>query len=82
MSVALELGGNSTWEKLALVNDEEVIKLMKAIVYVFSDCVLCLGKLREYPYSNTEWEKRLSWLKETSQYRELDGIDGEPVEFE
>ena len=31
----------STLEKLSLVNGEEVIKLMKAKVYVFSDSVLC-----------------------------------------
>ena len=42
----------STWEKLVLADDEEVIKLMKAKVYVFSDSVLCVGKLREFPESN------------------------------
>ena len=35
----------SNWEKLSLTNDEEVIKLMKAKVYVFSDSVLCVGKM-------------------------------------
>ena len=29
--------GNSSWEKLCLVNDEAVIKLVKANVCVFSD---------------------------------------------
>ena len=40
---------NSTWEKLALAEDEEVIKFMKAKVYVFSDSVLCVGTMREFP---------------------------------
>ena len=44
--------GTSTWEKLVLADDEEVIKLMKAKGYVFSDSVLCVGKLREFPESN------------------------------
>ena len=36
--------GTSNWEKLLLAKDVEVIKLMKAKVYVFSDSVLCVGK--------------------------------------
>ena len=72
----------STLEKLSLVNDEEVVKLMKAKVYVFSDSVLCFGKVLEYPQSNIDWENKLEWFKSTNQYRELDGIDGEPVELE
>ena len=72
----------STWQRLSLVNDEEVIKLMNAKVHVFSGSVLCVGKTREYPQSNIEWANRLEWFTSTNQYRELDGIDGEPVEFE
>ena len=59
-----------------------MIKLMKAIVYVFSDSVLCVGKVREYPQSNIDRRNKLECFKSTNQYRELDGIDGEPVEFE
>ena len=36
---------NSPWKQLSLVNDEEVISLSHAKVYVFSDSVLCLGKV-------------------------------------
>ena len=32
---------------LSLVNDEEVISLSHAKVYVFSDSVLCLGKVNQ-----------------------------------
>ena len=35
---------SSKCEKLSLANDEEVIQLMKAKVYVFSDSVLCVRK--------------------------------------
>ena len=50
--------------------------------YVFSDSVLCLGKMSENPLSNIVWEDELTWFKSSSQYRALDTIDGEPVEFE
>ena len=35
----------SSWKQLSLVNDEEVISLSHAKVYVISDAVLCLGKV-------------------------------------
>ena len=51
-------------------------------VYVFSDSVLCLGKMNENPQSNISWEDRLTWFKCSPEYRALDKIDGEPNEFE
>ena len=73
---------NSQWKQLSLVNDEEVISLSHAKVYVFSDSVLCLGKVNQNPASNTVWEQQLDWLKNSPQYRTLDTIDGEQMEFE
>ena len=73
---------SSPWKQLSLVNDEEVISLSHAKVYVFSDPVLCLGKMNRNPTSNTVWEWQLGWFKDSSQYRTLDAIDGEPTEFE
>ena len=55
---------------------------MKAKVYVFSDSVMCVGKMSEFPPFNVEWENKLQWITSTKQYRELDRIDGEPMEFE
>ena len=69
-------------ETIILIGDEEVISLSHAKVYVFSDSVLCLGKMNENPQSNTVWEDKLTWFKHSSQYRALDTIDGEPMEFE
>ena len=46
--------GTSTWERLSLVNDEEVIKLMMGKTYVFSDSVLFVGNARELPQSSIE----------------------------
>ena len=73
---------DSSWKQLSLVNDEEVISLSHAKVYVFSDSVLCLGKVNQNPTSNNVWEEKLSWFKDSPQYRTLDTIDGEPMEFE
>ena len=50
---------DSPWRQLSLVNDEEVISLSHAKVYVFSDSVLCLGKVNQNPTSNTVWERTI-----------------------
>ena len=38
--------------------------------------------MNENPQSNTDWEDKLTWFKDSAQYRTLDTIDGEPMEFE
>ena len=54
---------DSSWKQLSLVGDEEIISLSHAKVYVFSDSVLCLGKMHQNPQSNTVWEDKLTWFK-------------------
>ena len=73
---------DSLWKQFSLVSDDEVISLSHAKVYVFSDSVLRLGKMNENPQSKYAWEDRLTWFKSAPQYRTLDTIDGEPMEFE
>ena len=73
---------NSSWKYLSLIGDEQVISLQRTKVYVFSDSVLCLGKMNENLRSNIAWEQRLEWFKSSPEYRTLDRIDGEPMEFE
>ena len=73
---------DSSWKQISLVSDEEVISLSLAKVYVFSDSVLCLRKMSQNPQSNTVWEEKLKWFKNSSQYTTLDTIDGEPMELE
>ena len=46
-----------SWKYLSLVGDEEVISLQRTKVYVFSDSVLCLGKMNENP-DQTEHGKK------------------------
>ena len=71
-----------SWKYLSLIGDEQVISLLHTKVHVFSDSALCLGKMNENPQSNIAWEDRLTWFKSSSEYRALDRIDGEPMEFE
>ena len=73
---------DSSWKYLSLIGDEQVISLLHAKVYVFSDSVLCLGKVNENPQSNIAREDRLTWIKSSLEYRTLERIDGEPIEFE
>ena len=67
---------------MSLIRDEGIINLQCTKVYVFSDSVLCLGKIFENPESNDAWEQRLGWLKSSQNYGNFDGINGEPTEFE
>ena len=73
---------NHSWKDLSLIGDERVINLQRTKVYVFSDSVLCLGKILENTQSNDAWEERLEWFKSSQNYRNFDRIDGEPMEFE
>ena len=73
---------NHSWKYLSLIGDESVINYQRTKIYVFSDSVLCLGKMNEYPQSNGAWEDRLTWLETSPVYRNFDRIDGESMEFE
>ena len=70
------------WKQLSLIGDETVINLQRAKVYVFSDSVLCLGRVHQHPESNEAWKKRIEWIITDKSCRDYDGINGEPTEFE
>ena len=70
------------WKQLSLIGDETVINLQRAKVYVFSDSVLCLGRVHQHPESNEAWKKRIEWIITDRSYRDYDGFNGEPTEFE
>ena len=89
VSAQEEISGLETigWENhsrkyLSLIDDERVINLQRTKGYVFSDSVLCLGKIFENTQSNDAWEQRLGWLKTSQNQRSFDRIDGEPMDFE
>ena len=62
---------NYSWKFLSLIGDEQVISLLHTKVYVFSDSVLCLGKIHEKPQSNAAWEQRLGVVQNISGIQKL-----------
>ena len=71
-----------SWKHLSLIGDERIINLQSAKVYVFSDSVLCLGKIHQHPNANEAWKNKIEWITTSQSYRDNDGISGEPTEFE
>ena len=71
-----------SWRRLSLIGDETVINLQRTKVCVFSDSVLCLGRILQHPESNEAWKNRIDWITTSQSCRDYDGISGEPTEFE
>ena len=65
-----------------MIGDETVINLQRTKVYVFSDSVLCFGKDSSTSESNEAWKKMIEWIITDKSYKDYDGINGEPTEFE
>ena len=76
------VGKKHSWKYLSLIGDERIIHLQRAKVCVFSDSVLCLGRVHQHPKSNEAWKKRIEWITTDKSYRDFDGISGVPTEFE
>ena len=76
------LYGKNSWTHLSLIHDEVVINLQSTKVYVFSDSVLCLGKVLQHPESNEAWKNRVAGIRSEKSYRDYDTINGESTEFE
>ena len=71
-----------SWKHLSLIGDETVINLQRAKVYVFSDSLLCLGRVHQHLQSNKAWKERIGCTITDKSFRDYDGINGEPTEFE
>ena len=76
------LWGKNSWTRLSLIDDEIVINLQRTKVYVFSDSVLCFGKVLQHPESNEAWKNRVAGIRSEKSYRDYDAINGESTEFE
>ena len=74
--------GKNSWRQLSLIGDETVINLQRTKVYVFSDSVLCLGRILQHPESNEAWKNRVAGVRSEKSYRDYNGINGEPTELE
>ena len=73
---------NHSWKYLSLIGEERIINLQRTKVYVFSDSVLCLGKIHENPNRTMHGNKDWSGSKHLRNTETLDRIDGEPMDFE
>ena len=72
----------NSWRQLSLIGGETVINLQRTKVYVFSDSVLCLGRILQHPDSNEAWKNRIAGVMTEKSYRDYDSISAEPTEFE
>ena len=61
---------------------DKVNKWARAKVHVYSDSVLCLGKMDEHTDANAKWKDQLPDFQQPYAYGESFVIDGEPIEFE
>ena len=71
-----------SWTRLSLIGDETVISLQRTKVYVFSDSVLCLGKVLQHPECNEAWKNRVAGVRVERSYRDFEDVSGESTEFE
>ena len=76
------LYGKNTWTRLSVIDDEIIISLQRTKVYVFSDSVLCRGKVLQHPESNEAWKNRVAGARAEKSYRDYDAINGESTELE
>ena len=76
------LWGKNSWTRLSLIGDETVINLQRTKVYVFSDSVLCLGKVLQHPESNEAWKNTVAGIRSEKSYRDYDAINGESTKCE
>ena len=76
------LWGKNSWTRLSLIDDEIVINLQRTKVFVFSDSVLCLGKVLQHLEYNEAWKNRIAGVTSDKGYRDYDAINGESTEFE
>ena len=72
----------NSWKRLSLIGDETVINLQRTKVYVFSDSVLCLGKVLQHPECNEAWKNRVAGVRSEKSYRDYEAVNGESTEFE
>ena len=71
----------NSWRRLSLIGDETIINLERTEAFVFSDSVLCLGRILQHPDSNEAWKNRIAGVKAEKSYRDYDCINGESTEF-
>ena len=74
------IGSNSFEERETTLLTDKAVQCATAETCVFSDSVLCLGRISPEPVK--AWERKIKCFVESRSFRVLDRIDGEPMEFE
>ena len=72
---------NPSWTISALLNDQ-AIKWTQARVHIYSDSVLCLGRINDPKEAMKRWTGQVAEFQMENSFGELLGLDGEPIEFE
>ena len=67
------------WRETTLLTDRGV-QFATANTYILSDSVPCLGGISDEPVE--AWKNKISWYLENRNLKDLNRIDGEPMEFE
>ena len=68
-----------SWKRTIVLNDRAV-QLSTAKAHVYSNSVLCMGRIPDTPAS--AWKGKIDWFMNSRQCRESDRIEAEPMEFE
>ena len=69
----------STWMSTSLLCSR-AYQITNAKTYVFSDSVLCVGKMVDDPIAT--WKSKIEWYTENNHFKDMNRIDGMPTEFE
>ena len=59
---------------------ERAYQITNAKAYIFSDSVLCVGKMGDDLIATRK--SKIKWYSENNHFKELNRIDGMPTEFE
>ena len=59
---------------------EKAYQITNAKAYVFSDSLLCVGKIGDDPV--VTWKSKIKWYSKNNQFKDMNRIHGIPSEFE
>ena len=67
--------------RMTLCHDQ-AIRWAKAKGHVYSDSVLCRGRISHPSEANIKLKEQIQYFQQSNECAESSGIDGEPIEFE
>ena len=68
-----------TWMSTSLLCSR-ACRITNAKTYIFSDSVLCVGKMGDGPIAT--WRSKNNWYSENNHFKKLNRIDGTPTKLE